>query len=365
MKILILAMNIKGGMVHYVSQLANALSEENDVVVIAPIGVNRDTFSENVRLTELPLGNIARNFIVNTLIVTRPLNLIRTIRRENPDVIHIQEPHLWWSFFLPYLSKYPLVFTVHDVNPHPGDRRFDQIIGQKHVVDHSNDLIVHGESAKKELLTKYSIPESRCHVIPHGDYSFFSQYKTDATTEKETILFFGRIEDYKGLEYLINAIYIVSDVYPEIKLIIAGQGDLTRYEDKIRENTDLFEIYNEYISDSRVAEFFQRASLVVLPYIEGTQTGIIPIAYAFKKPVIVTDVGSIPEVVEHGKTGLVVRSRDAFALADAIQELLHDEAMRQRMGIEAHKKMQNELSWDVIARKTVDVYACAMSRDNV
>jgi glycosyltransferase involved in cell wall biosynthesis len=357
-------MNIKGGMVHYISQLSNALAEENDVVVIAPIGVERSEFSEKVRLTELPLGNIIKNFIVNTLIITRPISFIRAIRKVKPDVIHIQESHVWLSFFLPYLSRYPLVSTIHDVHPHAGSRKFDQVIGQKCIVRYSNHVIVHGESAKRELLMKYPNLEGRCNVIPHGDYSFFLQYKTDVKTEKSTVLFFGRIEDYKGLEFLIDAIHIVSKTVPEIKLIIAGQGDLSRYESAIHKNADLFEIHNDYILDSEVAKFFQRASLVVLPYIEGTQTGIIPIAYAFKKPVIVTDIGSIPEVVEHGKTGLIIRPRDSSSLADAILQMLKDESMRQNMGNEAYKKMESELSWKVIAKKTVDVYA-KVCRNNI
>ena len=365
MKILILNLNIKGGMVHYVSQLANALAEENDVAVIAPIGVNRGTFSEKVQLVELPLGNTIKNFIVNTLVITRLLNVIKTIHRFKPDVIHIQESGLWWSFLLPYLSKYPLVCTIHDVHPHLGSRKVDQIIGQKYIVGHSNDIIVHGVSAKKELLMKYPNLGGRCHIIPHGDYSFFLRYKTDVKTEKDTVLFFGRIEDYKGLEYLINAVHIASEINPKIKLIIAGGGDLSKYEGAIRKNTNLFEIHNEYIMDSMVARFFQRASVVVLPYIEGTQTGIIPIAYAFKKPVIVTDVGSIPEVVEQGKTGLVVRSRDSSALADAILKVLQNEAMRQYMGNEAYNKMQSELSWKVIAQKTANVYAYAINHNKV
>jgi len=160
-------------MVHYISQLSNALAEENDVVVIAPIGVERSEFSEKVRLTELPLGNIIKNFIVNTLIITRPISFIRAIRKVKPDVIHIQESHVWLSFFLPYLSRYPLVSTIHDVHPHAGSRKFDQVIGQKCIVRYSNHVIVHGESAKRELLMKYPNLEGRCNVIPHGDYSFF------------------------------------------------------------------------------------------------------------------------------------------------------------------------------------------------
>jgi len=80
--------------------------------------------------------------------------------------------------------------------------------------------------------------------------------------------------------------------------------------------------------------------------------------------VIVTDIGSIPEVVEHGKTGLIIRPRDSSSLADAILQMLKDESMRQNMGNEAYKKMESELSWKVIAKKTVDVYA-KVCRNNI
>ena len=81
-----------------------------------------------------------------------------------------------------------------------------------------------------------------------------------------------------------------------------------------------------------MGELFQRASIVVLPYIEGSQTGIIPIAYSFKKPVIATNVGSISEVVEDGVTGFIVPPRDSHALADAIIKILKDDDLRKRDG---------------------------------
>jgi len=105
-----------------------------------------------------------------------------------------------------------------------------------------------------------------------------------------------------------------------------------------------------------VSELFQKASVVVLPYIDGSQTGIIPIAYAFKKPVIVTNVGSIPEVVDDGKTGYIVPPRNEKKLAEAIIDILRDEHKRKQMGENAYKKMKEELSWDKIAEKTIRVY---------
>ena len=117
-----------------------------------------------------------------------------------------------------------------------------------------------------------------------------------------------------------------------------------------------FEIYNKFISHEEVSELFQRASVVVLPYIDASQSGIVPIAYAFKKPVVVTNVGSIPEVVDDGKTGFIVPPRDSKALADAIIKLLKNDKLRKEMGEHAYKKMKEELSWDKIAKKTIEVY---------
>lgn len=355
MKILILTMNIKGGMVHYISQLSNALAEKNDVAVIAPIGMDRSAFSEKVRLTELPLGDVIKNFIANTLIVTRPLKFIKAIRREKPDVIHIQQSHIWWSFFLPYLSRYPLVCTIHDVHPHVGSRKFDQIIGQKCIIHYSNQVIVHGESAKKELLSKYSNLGGRCQVIPIGDFSFFTKYHQNHIKETNTVLYFGRIEDYKGLEYLIRAEPLITEEIPDANIIIAGKGNFEKYRNLIGD-ANKFEIHNRFIPDEEVPYFFQRAKVIVLPYIEGTQTAIIPIAYAFKRPVVVTKVGSISEVVDDGKTGFIVPPKDEKALADVIVVILKDDKLRKQMGENAYKKMKEELSWDEIAEKTIEVY---------
>lgn len=336
---------------HYISQLANALSKREEVVVIAPVGVERKNFANNIKINELELGTVIKKFFINTLIFTRPLKFLFTIHKERPDIIHCNESPMWLSFFLPLLIKYPIITTIHDVNTHTGTRKFDQIIGKRMHIMFSDALIVHGEKAKKELKVN-----TNCFVIPHGDYSFFLNYiKDDINEERDTLLFFGRIEEYKGLEYLIKSIPYIANEFPDIRLIIAGSGDFSKYKTMILNNKN-YEVHNRFIPDEEVSSFFQRAKIVVLPYVEGTQTGIIPIAYAFNKPVVVTDVGSIPEVVENGKTGFIVSSKDSNALAEAIIKLLKDDKLRKEMGKNAHRKMKEELSWDKIAEKTIEVY---------
>ena len=351
MKIMIITLNKQGGMIHYVSQLANSLSKKEEVVVIAPIGVEKDNFDENIRIIELKMGNVLGNFLTNTLVFTRPLKFLRTINEEQPDIIHFNENHLWTSIFLPFLKKFKIVTMIHDVKPHPGSRKIDQKIAKKLYNHFSDCFLVHGKYAEKEIKT-----DKKCYSIPHGDYAFFLNYTKESITEEDnTILFFGRIEDYKGLKYLISSINYISNENPEIKLIIAGSGDFEKYKPLIKHDKN-FEIHNRFIKDEEVPSFFQRSKLVVLPYTECTQTGIIPIAYAFKKPVIVTNVGSIPEVVEDRKTGFIVPPKDSEALGKAITKTLNDADLMKKMGFNGYIKMEKELSWDVVTEKLIKIY---------
>ncbi|MCX9085635.1 MAG: glycosyltransferase family 4 protein [Candidatus Methanoperedens sp.] len=351
MKILQIILTTQGGLIHYTSQLSNALSTNNDVHLIAPVGFEAELFNKSINLYQLKTGDTLQNFILSFIIFTRISSFLNTIKKINPDVIHLQSNHPWMSLFLPFLQKYLIVTTIHDVNPHEGSRKFEQEISRNIHIKYSDALIVHGDAAKTILGEK--IPKKKIFNIPHGDYSFFSRLKQhNYDEEKGNILFFGRIEDYKGLRYLIEAIPQIEKNIPNIKIVIAGSGSLEGYN---LESKNVI-IYNHYIPDNEVGAFFQKAAVVVLPYIEGTQTGIIPIAYAFKKPVIVTNVGSIPEVVENGKTGFIVPSKDPKALAEAIVKILMDDNLRKKMGENGYRKMMEELSWDKIAEMTIEVY---------
>src|SRR5512146_668340 len=93
---------------------------------------------------------------------------------------------------------------------------------------------------------------------------------------------------------------------------------------------DRFLVLNDRICDEQRAELFRNASVVVLPYIEASQSGVVPLAYQYGKPVVATHVGGLPEAVENGRTGLVVPPRDERALASAILRLLGDAELRQR-----------------------------------
>ena len=354
MKILIITLIDQGGMVHYTSQLANSLSCYGDVSVIIGKG-NKNYFKDDVtvRSITLPfLGIIGKKNIFNFI------SVIKILMDIKPDIIHISGNHPWIFGLYQYIKNKNVVLTLHDVNEHEGEQSLINILTNKLHIKLAKHIFVHGDKLR-DILVKKGYPEDAISVIKHGDYSFFTKYKKDIN-EDGSILFFGRIVDYKGIQYLIEATPRIKKLIPDVNVIIAGRGNFAKYNSLIQ-TPENFEIINEFIPDELVAELFQRASVVVLPYIEGSQTGIIPIAYSFKKPVIATYVGSIPDMVDDGLTGLIVPPRDSCALADALIKILKDDDLRKQMGENAYRKMKEELSWDEIAEKTVEVYKAVLN----
>lgn len=290
-------------------------------------------------------------------------SLANKVKHINPDVIHVSfEPR--FPFFFAWLlhRKYPVVTTIHEPKPLPVEaiRTFllnrIQIMDNKLLIKFSDKVIVHSERHRRYLLAQ-KVPSHKLEVIPLGDFSFYTQYQRSdiKPLESSNILFFGRIVSYKGLDYLIEAGKLIKEHIPNVTITIAGEGEFTRYEKLIGQD-NRFIILNRFIPDEEVAELFGKASLVVLPYIAGTQSGIITIAGAFKKPVVATDVGNFSEMVDSGKTGFIVPPENANALAEAIIKLLRDDKLRQEMGENAYKAVKEKFSWDNIAQKTLEVY---------
>jgi glycosyltransferase involved in cell wall biosynthesis len=366
MKILLIQFAGRGGSQLYSSQLANALSESNDVtVLLAEHLMNEDYYIKKVKSVCVYAPPSHIKMLLLSLNPKTYYNIIKIIKKVNPDVIHATQEFLWVGVILPFINRYPFVITEHDPSFHKGAEidlklyiGFNRFFTRK-IAD---AIIVHGKKLKKILIDN-GVPENKIWVIPHGDFSFYAKWRKEEVGESKSVLFFGSISEYKGIEYLIKAEPLMTSNIPDLRIIIAGEGDFSKYAPLIK-NKDNFEIHNRFIPNEQVAEFFQRASVVVLPYIDGSQTGIIPIAYSFKKPVVVTDVGSIPEVVDDGKTGYIVPPRNPGALAKVIVRLLKDDELRRKMGENAYKKMKEELSWDKIAENTVSIYNEVINEHN-
>ena len=292
--------------------------------------------------------------------------LVKRIKDFNPDVIHLQMMHIWFILLaMPMLRDYRLVLTVHDALLHVGEGagrktfRIPQWVHDRGCYL-ARQRIVHTQQVKELLLQRLSIPSNTVHVVPL--VPCFGGEATEHVQEDEhLILFFGRIWEYKGLEYLIRAEPLITSQVPRAKIVIAGVGeDFARYR-RMMVHPEQFIVYNEYISDEKRAELFGRASVAVLPYIEASQSGVILVAYHFKKPVVATTVGGLPEMVDHGQTGYLVPPRDPNALAEAIVLLMQNEEMRRHFGENGRRKVDVEWAPAVLGHKTRLVYRQAVN----
>lgn len=348
----------------YPVQLANALGRLCRVTLVLADQAGQLASQVDLKYVDLHTFHIPK--------LRDPANLgmvwrLRQWLRGIPlDLVHITYWHLWATPGLGLsLSTTPLVATVHDVSRHPGERGAWAIPSALYPWQWrwADQIIVHASSARDQLLKRSGFKPEDVHVIPIGTYDFYHTLSGDYCEESiNTILFFGRIWGYKGLEYLIQAEPIITKAVPDARIVVAGEGAAFEPYEQIMTNPQHFEVHNYRIPDKMVAQLFQSASLVVLPYTEASQSGVISIAYAFGKPVVATTVGGIPDVVDHGQTGYLVPPRDPHALAEAIINLLKDPQERMEMGRKASEKAKSDLSWANIAEKTLLVYERALGK---
>jgi alpha-maltose-1-phosphate synthase len=366
MRILFIQLSGRGGTQLYTAQLANAISKNiKDSEVYVLLGnhlFEKGLYDEKVKLviSDSPISYY--KMLLSSLNPFTYIKLIKEIKNIDPDVIHITYEFLWDSLALQFLKKYPVIVTLHDPSIQPGTKLIVKLyLGTSRLLmkKRYNKAIVHGVALKNVLMTK-GFRENDVKIIPHGEYSYYKKWQKGGIEETRSILFFGLIREYKGLEYLIKAEPVIRQSIPDVKIIIAGEGDFDKYRPLIADQGS-FEIINKFIPDEEVAGLFQRSCVVVLPYIAASQTGVIPIAYAFKKPVVATNVGSIPEIVDDGITGFLVPPRDHVMLADRIIKIIKDDNLRKTMGDNGYNKTKKELSWSDISLKTYGLYSETIS----
>ena len=358
MNILLLAPDIPDYSVEFV----NALAGRANVTLIAPDRIFRRhesfvDFAVDFRVLDWPRHRSPANL----LFLPR---LVRMVAASPPSVVHILcESVIWLNLALPFIRRYGLVTTMHDVSYHPGDRASQRVPRRfiDYLVKSSDRIIVHGERLKTEAARRYPALTGRIDVLPHLQLLRYCEMarrlglkRSDGA--KIRILFFGRIFAYKGLDYLIRSIPEVVARFENVLVTIAGEGDDMRVHEKQIAERRFFDIRNYRVSDEETAQLFLDADIVVLPYIEASHSGVLAIANAFGKPTIVTNVGELGQSVEHGQTGLVVPPRDEHALAEAIIQLIADPGLRDRIGAAGRAAAERSASPEIVATMAMAVY---------
>ena len=264
-----------------------------------------------------------------------PLTWVRTgfhLVRLRPDAVLVQ----WWHpYFAPAIfkicsivrmfTKARVVFICHNVVPHEKSM-IDRLLARL-AFSMAHGFMVQSEEDRNNLLAMKKKAVAAIH--PHPIYDFFKKGDTGRDEARKAIgegpgnlvLFFGYIRAYKGLEFLIRSMSEVISSIP-VRLLVVGEfyEDREPYDRLVRKLglEDSVRFVDRYVENEEVQQYFSACDLVVLPYISATQSGIAQIAIAFDRPMIVTRVGGLPEVVAEGRTGFVVDAGDPSALADRI-----------------------------------------------
>ncbi len=349
----------------YCVEYANAVSAACRVTLVCP-KAHRAAFvgfvdpAVDLRLVDWPRHRSLRNpgFIIR---------LARMIRALQPDVVHfLSEGALWLNLLLIAIRRYRIVTTVHDVAYHPGDHGSQRVPrwGPDFLISHSDRLIVHGPGLRADAERRYPNMQGRIDILPHRPITRYCKIAERYNLQPAgklgvNVLFFGRIYPYKGLDVLIRCSARIIEDVPDIRFVIAGRGeDMERYRQMIPSSAH-FDIRDRFIPDKEAAQLFLDAAIVVLPYIEASQSGVLAIANAFGKSIVVTDVGELGQTVQHGVTGMVVPPKNPVALAAAVTALAQDPALRQRLGEAGRLAGQTASAPRTFAQSALRIYEAA------
>ena len=356
-----------GGLSHYTSYLAVGLSKYRNIILY---GYSDELYTLTGAVKEktikfynlgkrLPKGDCLFSSAIRPYLLFFPL--LRAIATARYDIVHIQGYSYLFFLFVPLimLKKKPIYWTIHDVDFRPTNSGIRGKLESLQVrllcqngwlATKVNAIIVHGAKLRDKLISR-GLSGSKVFVIPHFDYRYLLPLPSQSdinNSYREYVLLFGKIKPYKGVEVLLDASRIVrKKVGKKFKVMIAGKGNASYLNTLVR-NDDLEYIHlrNGYIPDLQIPELFRNAKFLVLPYVEASQSGVVSLAYTFSKPVIVSNVGSIAEYVDHRVTGLIFESRNTRQLANYIEELVESNDRCIEMGKNGYQKIINEMSLD-------------------
>jgi len=351
----------RGGIAAFSDRLAKEFVKENVDIEIVTFKLQYPSFlfpgKTQYSDAEAP-ENISISQKINSIVPSNWLKVGREIRRKNPDVVIFT---YWMSFFAPCFGTIARVVKkkchakciglIHNMMPH--EKSILDKMFPPYFVKAMDGFVALSKSvlADIELLDKDRKPKV---FTPHPLYDHFGIIEDKTVAIKKLgldencryMLFFGLVRAYKGLDLLIDAFADERFRKMNVKLIVAGEfyDDEKPYLEQIERLglKDCIIINNRYISDSDVKDYFNAADIIVQPYKSATQSGVTQIAYHFEKPMLVTNVGGLKEIIPDGKVGYVVEPQPS-EIANALVDFYKNEKIKTF--VEGVKEEKKKYAW--------------------
>jgi glycosyltransferase involved in cell wall biosynthesis len=317
------------------------------------------------------------------------LRLIRYAATARPRIFHILWNNKFQLFDCTLLMLYykflgkKIVLTAHNVNIRERDSK-DTLINrfslrvQYQLSDH---IFVHTEKMKCELSSDFWVAEGKVSVVPFGINNTVpntalttleAKQRLGVSSDDKTMLFFGNIAPYKGLEYLVAAFAELLKRDGNYRLVIAGRPKWSEsYWNHLRQSIlrnglrDHVIERIEYVPDDQTELYFKAADVLILPYTRIFQSGVLFLGYAFGLPAIAADVATLKEEIIEGKTGFVFKSQDSSDLARMIGRYFESDLFRdlERRRLEIRQYANERYSWDKVAAITTSIYSNLLTSD--
>lgn len=292
------------------------------------------------------------------------LKLLFFVLKLKADIFQITS---WFDYskFLLYFFRKKTSLVVHDPIPHVGETISDNFYRFIALRIYKN-MIILNSNQKDAFVNKYKLTNKNILTSKLGVFSYMNIFLTKIKPDiyfEPYILFFGRITRYKGVEYLLKAMNNVHVQFPNVKLVIAGKGDLY-FEKKEFEKLPYLDFQYRFIPIDELAHLIKNSIFTICPYIEATQSGVISSSFGLCKPVIASNVGGLGEMIRDGETGILVAPRDVLQLSNAICELLGD---KQRL-VEMERNIEDRYfhgqeSWEYLAKEILVYYQSIIQKN--
>jgi glycosyltransferase involved in cell wall biosynthesis len=210
-------------------------------------------------------------------------------------------------------------------------------LAKRSLLRKADSVIVACEELKEATVRKYRIPPDRVVVSPHGVLDNLAYPDIPTAARDIDVLFFGRVASYKGVDVLLDALELLAAKGTSLRAVVAGPGNPVRPAPGV-------ERIARYLEDKELAELIARSKIVVMPYRDATGSQVAQCSFYYGTPVIATRVGCLPEYVEHEETGLLIPPEDPGALAEAIERLLRDAGLWNRLSARAWREARHRFA---------------------
>lgn len=253
----------------------------------------------------------------------------------------------------------PRVMTAHYVAPPEPTPR--QVKSAFRVFDSMDALICHSQTGARRMEEVVGIDREKIHVIPHGSFDYLTELPDEAPLPKElegasgpVILFFGLLRPYKGVDVLLDAFASVEGA--ELWIVGNPRMDMTGLRARAEKLGGRVRWLSRFVDDSELPAIMRAADVLVLPYRDGEQSGVLYAGLAFEKPMVISDVGGLGDVAREHDAALLVQPGDVDGLASALSELAADDSAREALAKKAAIAAKGPFAWASIARQTLDLY---------